>query len=109
MGHPYITFHLLVWLYIRFHRYSSRALLIPFIEPSLRPTSKEERSAYERVFELLDVLSTSAGAVVSMGKQFIEDHEEVVVNYLEPKVCGIIAGAAVLHRIQLAYSTLLLW
>ena len=88
-------------------RYSSRALLIPFQEPSLKPTTKEERSSYQKLLDLLEVLSSSAGAVISMGKRFVEDHQEVILHYFEPKVSEMITDAPVLHRMHIAYSTLL--
>ena len=68
------------------HRYKQhRALLIPFQEPSLKPTTKE-RSSYQNLLDLLEVLSSRAGAVISMGKRFVEDHKEVILlATLSPK------------------------
>lgn len=81
-------------------------MLIPFQGPSLKATNRAEGCAYEELFELLDVLSTTAGSVISMGKQFIEERNEVVVHHFEAKVCEIIGEAPVLHRL-VAYSILM--
>ena len=88
-------------------RYSSRALLIPFQEPSLKPVTNEERSSYQKLLDLLEVLSSSVGAVIGMGKRFVEDHEEVILHSFEPKVSEVIGETPVLHRMHIAYATLL--
>ena len=71
------------------------------------PTTKEEHSSYQKLLDLLEVLSSSAGAVISMGKLFLEDHKEVILHYFEPNVSEMISEAPVLHRMHIAYSTLL--
>ena len=67
------------------YRYSSRAILIPFEGPSLKPIKQEERMCYQFFLSLFDDLSTSAAFII----QFVEQHNEVVVNHFEPKVMQI--------------------
>ena len=49
------------------------------------------------------MLDATCGSIVAMGRQFLDEHERVVVGQFEPKVSSIFNGTCV----QLAYSTLL--
>lgn len=69
--------------------------------------TKEERSCFQKFLDLIEVLSTSAGAVIGMGKRFQEEHDEVILHIFEPKVTEILSETNVLHRIHIAYATLL--
>ena len=69
--------------------------------------TSEERSSFQKFLDLLEVLSSSAGAVIGMGNMFQEEHEEVVLHTIEPKVTEVLREAPVLHRIHMAYSMLL--
>ena len=52
-------------------RYSSRAILIPFQAPSLKPCEREDRACYDTFFDCLDTLSSTAGYVIAMGEKFL--------------------------------------
>ena len=89
------------------YRYSSRAILIPFQEPSLRPKTREERTGFQKVMDLLKVLSSNAGFIIGMGKKFKEELGEVLLHELEPRVTTVLGDTPVLHRMHIAYASLL--
>ena len=82
-------------------------MLIPFREPSLQPETRDERSSFQKLLDLIEVLSSTAGFVIGMGKRFQEEHEEVILHTIEPKVSAVFSEAPVLHQMHIAYSTLL--
>ena len=83
-------------------RYSSRAILIPFQAPSLKPCEREDRACF---FDCLDTLSSTAGYVIAMGEKFLHEHD-VVVHHFEAKIRDLYSGTPIL---QLAYYTSLHW
>lgn len=68
------------YIFFIMYRYSSQSLLLPFQEPSLQTHTREERSAFQKLLDLMEVLPSSAGCVIGMGKKFEQDHEEQILH-----------------------------
>lgn len=65
----------------------------------------EDRACYDNFFECLDELSTAAGYVIAMGQKYLNEHD--VVADFEAKMSVICSATPLLHRMQLAYATLI--
>ena len=62
---------------------------------------------------MLGVLSATCGSIVAMGRQFLDEHERVVVGQFEPKVSSELAFnwptqhySISLHSFVLVFTTL---
>ena len=74
------------------HRYSSRALLIPFSTPSIGPTSEEESKAFNLLGAAQREAYSAIGWAISLAKKFVEGGETEVSSRISPSVRAILPG-----------------
>ena len=87
------------------HRYSSRALLIPFSGPSIGPTTEEESRAFAQLAVAQREASSAIGWAISLGKEFIDGGETEVSSRISPVVRSRLPGAD--PRLCTGYACLL--
>lgn len=62
---------------------------------------------YQTLLDSVDEVSTAAGMVVRLGKEFTSPGVNEIVTSIEPRVTKILGQAPVLHQLHVGYSTLL--
>lgn len=73
---------MVIFLYICIHRYSSRALMIPFSQLSIGPKDEEASRAFSVLPGAQRAASSAVGWPISLGQHFSEDAEEEVSRKL---------------------------
>lgn len=86
-------------------RYSSRALLITFSNPSVGPTSEEESQAFSSLGAVMKAASSAVGWVISLGKDFSQQGVQEISNRISPIVRSQLPGVD--PRLCTGYATLL--
>ena len=74
-------------------RYLSRCLLIEFKHPRIDSTVEE----FDKLFTLMDKLSSIVGYLISLGKEFITKKTTALDEYILPKVKEMLQGE-VIHK-----------
>lgn len=96
---------IVIFLYICIHRYSSRALMIPFSQPSIGPKDEEASRAFSALAGAQRAASSAVGWAISLGQHFSEDAEEEVSRRLTTAVRARMPGTD--PRLVTGYACLL--
>ena len=95
---------MVIFLYICIHRYSSRALMIPFSQPFIGPKDEEASRAFA-LPGAQRAASSAVGWAISLGQHFSEDAEEEVSRRLTTAVRARMPGTD--PRLVTGYACLL--
>ena len=85
-------------LYVATYRYTSRAMMIPFMLPTVGPTNQQEAESFKVLSEKIAKISSAVGWANKLGqdlndgRQFDDDRLERVRSKLsgvEPRLCTV--------------------